>query len=164
MSYLNDLVVFPTVFNWSLNFSMRSSWSEPQSTLGLIFCWLYRASPSTVAKNKNQSEFSTDHLMMSMCRVICCVFGRGCLLWPVCSFGKTLFSLCPASFCMPRPNLTVTLDISWFPTFAFQFPIMKRTFYSVSVLEGLWGPHRTVQLSFFTITAWDITLDYCDIK
>ena len=27
--YLNDLVVFPTFFNLSLNFAIRSSWSEP---------------------------------------------------------------------------------------------------------------------------------------
>ena len=36
-------------------------------------------------------------------------------------------SLCPASFCTPRPNLPVTPGISWLPTFAFQPPIMKRT-------------------------------------
>ena len=36
-------------------------------------------------------------------------------------------SLCPASFCTPRPNLPVTLGVSWLPTFAFQSPIMKRT-------------------------------------
>ena len=30
--------------------------------------------------------------MMSMCRVFSCVVGRGCLLWPVRSFGKTLLS------------------------------------------------------------------------
>ena len=29
---------------------------------------------------------------MSMCRVFSCVVGRGCLLWPVCSFGKTLLA------------------------------------------------------------------------
>ena len=34
-------------------------------------------------------------------------------------------SLCPASFCTPRPNFLVT--ISWPPSFAFQSPIMKRT-------------------------------------
>ena len=28
-------------------------------------------------------------------------------------------SLCPASFCTPRPNLLVTSGISWLPTFAF---------------------------------------------
>ena len=36
-------------------------------------------------------------------------------------------SLCPASFCIPRPNLPVTPVVSWLPTFAFQSPIMKRT-------------------------------------
>ena len=44
--------------------------------------------------------------------------GRGCLLWPVCTLGKTI-RLCPASFCTPRPNLPVTPGISWLPTFAF---------------------------------------------
>ena len=36
-------------------------------------------------------------------------------------------SLRLASFCIPRPNLPVTPGVSWLPTFAFQFPIMKRT-------------------------------------
>ena len=40
-SYLNDLVVFPTFFNLSLNFAIRSSWSEPKSdhmpVVGLTF-------------------------------------------------------------------------------------------------------------------------------
>ena len=35
-------------------------------------------------------------------------------------------SLCPAAFCIPRPNLPVTPGISWLPTLAFQPPIMKR--------------------------------------
>ena len=30
--------------------------------------------------------------MMSMCGVFSCVVGRGCLLWPVCSLGKTLLA------------------------------------------------------------------------
>ena len=30
------------------------------------------------------------------------------------------------------------------------------------VLEGLVGLHRTVQVSFFSITGWGIDLDYCD--
>ena len=29
---------------------------------------------------------------MSMCRVFSCVVGKGCLLWPVCSLGKTLLA------------------------------------------------------------------------
>ena len=36
-----------------------------------------------------QSNFG-DQLVMSMCRVISCVVGRGCLLRPVHSLGKTL--------------------------------------------------------------------------
>ena len=33
-----------------------------------------------------------DHLVMSMCRVFLCVVGKGCLLWPVYSLGKTLLT------------------------------------------------------------------------
>ena len=50
-SYLNGLELFPTFFNLSLNLAMRSSWSEPQSAPGLVFYWLYRASPSLAAQN-----------------------------------------------------------------------------------------------------------------
>ena len=51
---------------------------------------------------------------MSMCRVVSCVTGRGCLLWPVHSVGKTV-SLWPASFCnqFVRPNLPVIPGVSW---------------------------------------------------
>ena len=56
------------------------------------------------------------------------------------------FSLCPASFCTPRPDLPVTSGVSWLPTFAFQSSIIKRTFLGVLVLEGLEDLHRTIQL------------------
>ena len=36
-SWMNGLVVFPTFFNLSLNLTIRSSWSEPQSASGLVF-------------------------------------------------------------------------------------------------------------------------------
>ena len=55
------------------------------------FCWLHRASPSLAAKNII-SDFGIDHLVMSMCRVFSCVVGRGCLLWPVHSLGKTVLA------------------------------------------------------------------------
>ena len=80
-----------------------------------------------------------------MCRFISWVVGKECLLWPVCCLAKTVH-LCPASFCIPRPNLPVTPGISWLPTFAFQSPMMKRTSFLVLVLEGLVGLHITVQL------------------
>ena len=62
------------------------------------FSWLCRASSSLAAKNIISvimywpSGVSIDHLVMSMCRLFSCVVGRGCLLWPVCSVGKTLLA------------------------------------------------------------------------
>ena len=38
-------------------------------------------------------DFGVDHLVMSMCRVFSCVVGRGCLLWPVCSLGRTRLAI-----------------------------------------------------------------------
>ena len=43
-------------------------------------------------KEYNQSYFSTDYLVMPMCRVFSCVVGRGCLLWSVRSLSKTLLA------------------------------------------------------------------------
>ena len=44
---------------------------------------------------------------------------------------KNSVSLCPASSCTPRSNLPVISGVSWLPTFAFQFPIMKSTSFGV---------------------------------
>ena len=64
----------------------------------------------------------------------------GCLLWPACSLDKAV-SLCLASFCTSRPSFPITPGIFSYPTFALQFPVMKRTCFLV--LEGLVGLHRT---------------------
>ena len=66
--------------------------------------------------------------LVSMCRVVSSVVAKGCLLWSVCSLDKLLVSLCPASFCTPRPHLPVTPSISWVLTFIFQSPMMKRIY------------------------------------
>ena len=79
----------------------------------------------------------------------------------MCSLGKTLISLCPASFYTPRPNLPFTPGVSGLPTFAFQSLIMKRTSFWLLVLEGLVGLHRTVPIS---VTGWGIDLDYGDTE
>ena len=113
------------------------------------FCWLYRASLSLTANNTiNLISVLTIwwYPSVQLSRVV----GRVSLLWLVHSLGKTV-SLCPASFCTPRPNLPVTPGISWLPTFVFQSPMMKRTFYFffffyVLVLESHVGLHRIVQL------------------
>ena len=87
---------------------------------------------------------------MSMCRVISCVVGRECLLWPVHSLGKTV-SLCPASFLIPRPNLPVTCSWLFLPVLDFLLlhssPLWwKGHLLGVLVLEGPAGLHRNVQL------------------
>ena len=42
-------------------------------------------------------------------------------------------SLCPASFHIPRPNLPVTIGVSWLPTFA--YPFHKAKIKTVMILE-----------------------------
>ena len=94
-------------------------------------------------KEYNQSDFYIDHLVMSMCRVFCCVVGRGCLLWSVRSLGKTLLAFALLPFILQGKFACYSRDL---PTFAFQSPIMKRTSFWVFVLKGLVDLHRTIQL------------------
>ena len=84
-------------------------------------------------------------MVMSTCRVFSCCWKRVFAMTGAFSWQNSI-SLCPASFCIPRPNLPVTPGVSWLPTFAFQSPIMKKTSFWVLVLKGLVGLHRTIQL------------------
>ena len=92
------------------------------------------------------TNFSIDHLVMSMCRVVSCVVGRGHLLWPVHSLGKTLLAFVllhlysKAKFaCYSRYLLT--------SYFCILVPYdEKDIFFLVLVLEDLVGLHRTIQL------------------
>ena len=103
------------------------------------FYWLYRASPSLAAKN-------TINLISVLTIWWCpCVVEEG-ICFDQCVLLAKLCYLCPVSFCTPRPNLPVTPDIFWLPTFAFQSPMMKMMSFLVLVVEGLVGLHRTVQL------------------
>ena len=62
-------------------------------------------------KEYNQSDFGIDHLVMSMCRVVSCVVGRQLFaMTSACSWQNSV-SLCPPSFCTPRPNFPVTAGI-----------------------------------------------------
>ena len=83
------------------------------------FCWLYRVSTSLASKN-----------IINLILVLAiwwypCVESSLVLLekgvcYDQCVLWWNSISLCPASFCTPRPNLSVTPGISWLPTFAFQ--------------------------------------------
>ena len=83
---------------------------------------------------------------MSMCRVFSCVVGRGCLLLPVRSLGKTvlvfalLHSVFQGQICM---LFQVFLD---FLLLHFSSLKWKGHLFWVLVLKGLIGLHRTVQV------------------
>ena len=101
-----------------------SSWS--------CFCWLYTPSSSLAAKNIINLIFVLT-IRWHPCVESSLVLLEEGIFYDQCVLLAKLCCLCPASFCTPRLNLPVTLDISWLPTFAFQSPTMKRTsFWGVS--------------------------------
>ena len=101
-----------------------------------FFCLLYSLSIFGY-RDYNQSDFSSGNLVRSLCRVFSPIIRRGFLLWSVKFSSQNSVTLCPASFCTPRPNLPVTPSISWLATFAFHFPIMK--------ISSFWGERWTPQ-------------------
>ena len=80
------------------------------------FCWLYRTSPSLAAKNIiNLISVLTIWWCPCVQFLLCCwkrVFAMTSVF-----YWQNSISLCPALFCTPRPNLTVTPGISWLSTF-----------------------------------------------
>ena len=156
-------MVFPTFFNLSLNFAIRSSWSEPQSAPGLFFCWLYRASPSSAAKNRISlilvltlwwcpyAESSLVLLEEGLCYDQCILLAKLC--YPLPYF--ILYSKAKLA-CYSRYLLT--------SYFCIPVPYDEKDIFFVLVLEGLVGPHRIIQLQFLRISGWGIDLDYCDIQ
>ena len=114
-----------------------SSWS--------CFCWLYRDSPSSAAKNIINL---ISVLTISSCP---CVESSLVLLeegvcYDQCILLASSISLCPASFCAPRPNLPVTPGITWVSTLHSSPLWWKGHLFWVLVLEGLVGLHRTIEL------------------
>ena len=79
-------------------------------------------------------------MVMSMCKAVSCVVGRGCLLWPVSSLGKTLVSFCCASFCSPRPRLACYSRYLLTSSFCIPVSCNEKDIFFGSFL------HRTVQL------------------
>ena len=110
------------------------------------FCWLYRASPSSAAKNIINLTSVIDHLVMSMCRVISCVVGRECLLWPVCSLGKALLPFALLHFVL-QDQTCLLLQVSHdFLLLRSSLLWWKGRLFLVLVLYDLVGLHRIFQL------------------
>jgi len=84
---------------------------------------------------------------MSMCRVFSCVVGRGCLLWPLCSLGKTLLDF-PCFILYSKAKLACYFRYLLTFYFCIPVPYDEKDFFFLLVLalEGLVGLYRTIQL------------------
>ena len=70
-------MVFPTFFK--SEFYNNDSLSEPQPGSGIVFADSIELLHFG-CKEYNQSDLSVDPLVVSICRVLSCAIGRGCLL------------------------------------------------------------------------------------
>ena len=85
-------MVFPTFLNLSLNLAIRSSWSEPQSTPGLVFADCIELLHFWLQKNII-NLISVLAIWWRPCVESSLVLlEEGFLLWPVHSLGKTLLA------------------------------------------------------------------------
>ena len=136
-------MVLPTFFNLSLDFAIRSSWSEPQSVLGLVFadcreivqfnsefcnkewmiwctvssrpyfCCLYRASTLSAAKNMI-NLISVLTIWWCPCIESSLVLLEEGVCWPVCSLGKTLLAFAPLHFVLQsQPYLLLQVSLDF---------------------------------------------------
>ena len=101
-------------------------------------CWVFQICWHVY----NQYDFGIDHLVMSMCRVVSCGVRRWCLLWPVCSLGRTLaFAL--LHFVLPDQTCLLLQVFHDFLLFHSRPLRWKGYLFWVLVLEGLIGTSRT---------------------
>ena len=82
---------------------------------------------------------------MSMCRVFSCVVGRGYLLWPVRSLGKTLLAIALLHSLL-QGQICLLLQV--LPDFLLlhSSPLQWKDLFWVFIIKGLVGLHRTIQL------------------
>ena len=73
------------------------------------FCWLYRASPSSAAKNIINLILIWTIWWCPCIESPLVLLEEGIAMTSAFSWQNSI-SLCPASFCTPRPNLKVFLD------------------------------------------------------
>ena len=82
---------------------------------------------------------------MSMSRVISCVVGRGCWLWPVRSLGRILLAYALLHFVL-QGQICLLLQVSLDFLLLHSSPLWwKGHVFWVLVLECLVGLHRTIQ-------------------
>ena len=103
-------------------------------------------------------------MVMYTCRVFSCVVGRGCLLWPVCSLGKTLLPFALLYF-SPQGQICLLLQVSLDFLLLHSCSLWwKGHLFGVLVQKVFWVFTEPFNFSFFSITGQGIDLDYCDIE
>ena len=115
-------------------------------------------------KECNQFDFSIDHLVMSMCKVISCVLEKG-FFYDQCIHLAELVSLCPASFNTPRLNFPVIPGCLLTSHFYIPNPCdEKGIFFSFSVNSRRCCVFKELVNFTFSISSRGIGLDYNDIE
>ena len=131
------------------------------------FCWLYRASPSSAAKNV------INWILILVIWWCPCVESSPVLLEKVVCCDQCILSqnsgiLCLGIICVPRPNFPGTPHISWFSTFLFQSPMMKRTsFFGLSsrrLCRSSYNHSTSEYVSFCNLAkhTWLVFVKICD--
>ena len=93
---------------------------------------------------------------MSMCRVVSCVVGKGCLLWPLCSLDKTLLTFALIHFVVQGQTCLlfwVSLDFLLLHSNPLWW---KGHLFLVLVIEDVVDLHRTSWLQLL----WHQWLEY----
>ena len=83
-------------------------------------------------KESNQSDFVIDHLVMFMYRVVSCVVGKGCLLWPVCSLDKTRLAFALFYFIL-QSQTCLLLQVSFYLLLCIPIPYYEKCVFCVCV-------------------------------
>ena len=109
------------------------------------FYWLYRISPSLAEENIINLILVLTIWWCPFIESSPVLLEEGVCYGSCVLLAKPYYPL-PCFILYSKAKVACYPGISWLPTFAFQSPIMKRTFWGVLVLECLVGLHRTVQL------------------
>ena len=93
---------------------------------------------------------------MSMCRVISCVVGRGCLLWPVHSLHKTLLAFVLLHFVLQGQScLVLQVSLEFLLLHFSPLWLKGHLFFFFGVTSRrLVGLHRYVQIHLLGISGW----------
>ena len=101
---------------------------------------------------------------MSIYRVVSCVAGRGCLLWPVHSLGKTLLAFVLLHFVLQGQTyllLQISLDFLLLRSSPLWW---KGHLFCVISRRSCRSSEELFNFSFFSITRQGIGLEHCDTE